>query len=452
MPANGFFRRAITTATATVALVTVTLAWWAGPATASPRPTPTDLATFPLRSPLADTGYWVVNQRGGVASAGGAPHLGSLGPSVRLAGPIVAMAATPDGRGYWLASSTGGVYSIGDARYYGSAGSGRLNRLVGHVVGMASTSDGRGYWLASSSGGVYSFGDAKFYGAARLGPSEQIIAIAATPGGGGYWLASSTGHVVCFGDATYHGAAAGAGQLIVGFAATPNGHGYWLAGSQGTILAFGDAPERGSARQAFSSAPIVGMAAQHDGSGYWAATSTGSTYGFGPASTTAARDLARDAVAIVADPAPVAPAPAHPASAGAPLKHAALSVAVSDPAGEIAVRFAMAQVGKPYIWGATGPYGYDCSGLALASWRAAGVYLPRTAAAQYYAGAHIPLSQVQPGDLIFWASDPSDPATIYHVAISLGGDSTVQATQTGQNVQVLGLWGTADLVPLATRP
>jgi peptidoglycan DL-endopeptidase CwlO len=119
--------------------------------------------------------------------------------------------------------------------------------------------------------------------------------------------------------------------------------------------------------------------------------------------------------------------------------------------GDIAVEFALSQVGKPYIYGATGPYGYDCSGLALASWRAAGVELPRTAAQQYYAGSHVDLNDVQPGDLIFWAADVSDPATIYHVAISLGGERTVQASQTGHPVEVLALWPSG-LVPLATRP
>ena len=75
--------------------------------------------------------------------------------------------------------------------------------------------------------------------------------------------------------------------------------------------------------------------------------------------------------------------------------------------GDIAVEFALSQVGKPYVYGAAGPYGYDCSGLALASWRVAGVELPRTASAQYYAGSHVPLGELQPGDLIFWASDVS---------------------------------------------
>ena len=119
--------------------------------------------------------------------------------------------------------------------------------------------------------------------------------------------------------------------------------------------------------------------------------------------------------------------------------------------GEIPVQFALSQVGKPYVYGAAGPYGYDCSGLALASWRAAGVELPRTAADQYDAGSHVPLSEIQPGDLIFWASDVSDPATIYHVAISLGGNRAVQASETGQPVEVIPLWP-AGLVPLATRP
>ncbi len=120
-------------------------------------------------------------------------------------------------------------------------------------------------------------------------------------------------------------------------------------------------------------------------------------------------------------------------------------------AGDVAVEFALSQVGKPYVYGAAGPYGYDCSGLALASWRVAGVELPRTASAQYYAGSHVPLGQREPGDLIFWASDVSGPATIYHVAISLGGDRTVQATQTGQPVEVVPLWPIG-LVPVATRP
>jgi cell wall-associated NlpC family hydrolase len=401
---------------------------------------------------LAATGYWVVDRSGGVAAGGGAPDFGGLGPEVRLAGPVTGMAALPNGQGYWLASAVGGVYSFGSAQFYGSVRPAQLSH-IGPVVGIAAARNGRGYWLASASGDVYSFGDAKFFGPAAsqrpdLGVSP-IVGIAATPGGRGYWLVSSQGGVFCFGDATYHGSAAGLGRVIIGIAPTPNGEGYWLATEHGGAIAFGDAPRRGSATGARSAALFVGIAAQHHGGGYWFANSKGSTYGFGPAAATQAKDLARAAVAIVADPAPVVPQPPVRASSGAPIRAAGLAEASTQ--GDAAVAFALSQVGKPYVYGATGPYGYDCSGLAMASWLAAGVQLPRTAAEQYFAGAHVPLSQVEPGDLVFWASDPSDPSTIYHVAISLGGDRTVQATETGQTVQVLTLWA-AGLVPTATRP
>jgi cell wall-associated NlpC family hydrolase len=121
------------------------------------------------------------------------------------------------------------------------------------------------------------------------------------------------------------------------------------------------------------------------------------------------------------------------------------------PAGQVAVRFALAQVGKPYVYGGTGPYGYDCSGLALASWGSAGVTLPRTAAEQYWSGAHVPVADVQPGDLVFWASDPADPATIYHVALALGQGEVVMAPVPGESVEVVHMWGPG-LVPLATVP
>ncbi len=76
---------------------------------------------------------------------------------LRLTGPVVAMAATPDGRGYWLAALDGGVFAFGDAGFYGSMGGQPLNKPI---VGMASTPDGRGYWLVASDGGVFAFGDA----------------------------------------------------------------------------------------------------------------------------------------------------------------------------------------------------------------------------------------------------------------------------------------------------
>ncbi len=81
---------------------------------------------------------------------------GSTG-NVRLAKPVVGMAATPDGKGYWLVASDGGVFAFGDAGFFGSTGDVRLAKPV---VGMAATPDGKGYWLVASDGGVFAFGDA----------------------------------------------------------------------------------------------------------------------------------------------------------------------------------------------------------------------------------------------------------------------------------------------------
>jgi cell wall-associated NlpC family hydrolase len=402
---------------------------------------------------MAANGYWVVDRAGGVGAAGGAPDFGGLGPELRLAGPVTGIAAMPNGQGYWLVSADGGVYAFGSAKFYGSVESAHVKHVGGPVVGIAAARDGRGYWLVSSGGDVYSFGDAKFFGpSASLRPRigfGPIVGIVSTPSGRGYWLASSSGGVFSFGNASYHGSATGSGRVIIGMAPTPDGKGYWLAARHGAVVGFGDAPARGSAQGKNSPGPFVGIASERRGLGYWFANSKGSTFGFGAAATTQARDLAHSAVAIAADPARVLPQAPVVASQGAPIKAAGLGE--SDVQGNTAVAFALSQVGKPYVYGGTGPYGYDCSGLALASWLAAGVHLPRTAAEQYYAGSHVPLSQIEPGDLVFWASDPSDPSTIYHVAISLGGDRTVQATETGQTVEVVPLWGPG-LVPQATQP
>ena len=96
-----------------------------------------------------------------------------------------------------------------------------------------------------------------------------------------------------------------------------------------------------------------------------------------------------------------------------------------------AVKFALAQVGKPYVFGAAGPDSYDCSGLTMASWASAGVSLPHSAADQYNYGTHVAFSQLQPGDLMFFYSP------IGHVTIYIGSGYMVSAPQTGQNVSVI---------------
>jgi cell wall-associated NlpC family hydrolase len=98
---------------------------------------------------------------------------------------------------------------------------------------------------------------------------------------------------------------------------------------------------------------------------------------------------------------------------------------------------ALAQAGKPYVWGAAGPDSFDCSGLVQWAYRQAGVLMPRTAAEQFLTGTHIPLSSAAPGDLLFWTYDPNDPTFVDHVAIYLGNGMMVVAPHTGLNVEVV---------------
>ncbi|AXB47217.1 C40 family peptidase [Amycolatopsis albispora] len=118
-----------------------------------------------------------------------------------------------------------------------------------------------------------------------------------------------------------------------------------------------------------------------------------------------------------------------------------------------AIEFALGEQGKPYVWGATGPNSYDCSGLMLRAYEAAGVTLPRVSRDQYKAGAMLPVEQAQPGDLLFWAYDPSNPKTIHHVAMYLGDGKMVEAQQSGVPVHTRKVsWDEGELVAQAVRP
>ncbi|MET0189811.1 MAG: C40 family peptidase [Pseudonocardia sediminis] len=118
-----------------------------------------------------------------------------------------------------------------------------------------------------------------------------------------------------------------------------------------------------------------------------------------------------------------------------------------------AISFALKEVGKPYVWGATGPDSYDCSGLMLRAFQAAGLTLPRVSQDQYNAGAHVPVKQAQAGDLLFYATDPSDPSTIHHVVLYMGDGQMVEAPNKDNPVRVKPVpWDYEELVPLATRP
>ena len=101
------------------------------------------------------------------------------------------------------------------------------------------------------------------------------------------------------------------------------------------------------------------------------------------------------------------------------------------------LRAAESRRGLPYVWGAAGPSAFDCSGLVQWSFAQAGISMPRVAADQARAGAAVPVSQLQPGDLLFYHTDPTDPGYISHVAIYVGNGWMIQAPQPGMDVQVV---------------
>jgi peptidoglycan DL-endopeptidase CwlO len=114
---------------------------------------------------------------------------------------------------------------------------------------------------------------------------------------------------------------------------------------------------------------------------------------------------------------------------------------------------AVSRLGMPYIWGAAGPTAFDCSGLVQWSFRQAGVIMPRVAADQARTGPSVPVSQLAPGDLLFYHTDPTAPDYISHVAIYLGGGKMIQAPQPGMDVEIVpvdlgsGFAGAIDVSP-----
>jgi len=104
--------------------------------------------------------------------------------------------------------------------------------------------------------------------------------------------------------------------------------------------------------------------------------------------------------------------------------------------GDIAANWALTQLGKPYQWGGAGPATWDCSGLTMAAWAHAGVQLLHYTGYQWQEGPHVPLNQLQRGDLLFYATNTSDPSTIHHVAIYIGNGMMVNAPYTGAFVRI----------------
>lgn len=113
--------------------------------------------------------------------------------------------------------------------------------------------------------------------------------------------------------------------------------------------------------------------------------------------------------------------------------------------GKVAVDFAMAQVGEPYVWGGNGPDSWDCSGLTKAAWAQAGVSISRSSTAQINDGTRVASDQLQPGDLVFYYSP------ISHVGVYIGDGKMVHATHPGDVVSVDPVFGHMPYAG-ATRP
>ncbi|NIH81101.1 NlpC/P60 family protein [Amycolatopsis viridis] len=122
-------------------------------------------------------------------------------------------------------------------------------------------------------------------------------------------------------------------------------------------------------------------------------------------------------------------APTDTAPAVAPASISGTSV------GATALRDALTQLGKPYVWGAAGPNAYDCSGLVQWAFKQAGVNLPHSSRAQSTMGTPVALSQLRPGDLVFFYTPVS------HVGIYVGDGKIVHASTAGQPVKISSMAG-----------
>ncbi|MFD9040259.1 C40 family peptidase [Streptomyces bottropensis] len=116
-----------------------------------------------------------------------------------------------------------------------------------------------------------------------------------------------------------------------------------------------------------------------------------------------------------------------------PVSPASATADAPDSRAAAAVSYAFSKLGSPYVWGATGPNAFDCSGLTLAAYRAAGVSLPRTTYSQINAGRRVSRSELLPGDLVFYYSG------ISHVGIYIGNGQMIHAPNPSAPVRVAPL-------------
>ena len=127
------------------------------------------------------------------------------------------------------------------------------------------------------------------------------------------------------------------------------------------------------------------------------------------------------------------------------------TMSTSSGQGNSAADWAISQIGKPYQWGAAGPGTYDCSGLSMMAWQHAGVAILHYTGDQWVEGVHVPLNDMQRGDLVFYATDNSNPATIHNVGVYIGNGNMVDAPYDGVDVRIDSIYQPG--VPIgAVRP
>jgi peptidoglycan DL-endopeptidase CwlO len=157
--------------------------------------------------------------------------------------------------------------------------------------------------------------------------------------------------------------------------------------------------------------------------------------GNAPAGTTPARNA--PAGTTPARNAPAGTTPARNAPAGtAPARNAPAGNPPASGGAGAAIAYARAQLGKPYCYAGAGPSCFDCSGLTMRAWGAAGVSMPHYSGAQYAMFPHVPLNAMQPGDLVFWG-----PGGSQHVGLYIGGGQMIAAPHTGDVVKIQAVWG-----------
>ena len=151
------------------------------------------------------------------------------------------------------------------------------------------------------------------------------------------------------------------------------------------------------------------------------------------------------------DPVPSDPKPSEPKPKPKPTPKPPAADPPPASGGKVdrAIAFARAQLGEPYKWGGAGPSSWDCSGLVMRSWGAAGVSFPHSASAQFTRSKRVSVGSVQRGDLVFWSNGSAK--SIYHVAMYLGGGKMIHALRPGRDVEIVSFtyWIKPDL---AARP